>query len=60
MIVLWEDIFTSKKFDAREMLAARRSEDGGALQSYFQSIVYTRRYHNKYKAGALFPILEAS
>lgn len=57
MIVLWEDIITSKDFDAREMLAARRSEDNRALQNYVERLVETRRYHNKYKAGALFPDL---
>ena len=57
MIVLWEDIFTSKKFDAREMLAARRSADHRALQKYVESMVDTRRYCNKYKTGALFPDL---
>ena len=57
MIVLWEDIFTSKNFDAREMLAARRSEDNGALQDYVERMVDTRRYWNKYKAGAMFPDL---
>ena len=57
MIVSWEDIFTSEDFDAREMLAARRSEDHSALQNYVERLVDTRRYHNKYKAGALFPDL---
>ncbi len=57
MIVLWEDIFTSKNFDAREMLAARRSEDHRALQNYVERMVDTRRYCNKYKTGALFPDL---
>ena len=57
MIVLWEDIFTSEDFDAREMLAARRSEDHSALQNYVERLVDMRRYHNKYKAGALFPDL---
>ena len=57
MMVLWEDIFTSKNFDAREMLVARRSEDSMALQNCVERLVDTRRYHNKYKAGALFPDL---
>ena len=57
MTVLWEDIFTSRKFDAREMLAARRSADNRALQDYVERMVDTKRYHNKYKAGALFPDL---
>ena len=57
MIVLWEDIFTLKNFDAREMLAARRSKDNRALQNYVERMVDTRRYCNKYKTGALFPDL---
>lgn len=57
MIVLWEDIFTSKIFDAREMLAGRRSEAGRALQNYVERMVDTTRYRNKYKTGALFPDL---
>ena len=57
MIVLWEDIFTSKDFDAREILAARRSADSVALQNFVERLVDTRRYHNNYKAGALFPDL---
>lgn len=57
MTILWEDIFNSKNFDAREMLAARRSEDGQALQKYVERMVDTRRYWNKYKTGALFPDL---
>jgi len=57
MMVLWEDVFTSKKFDAREMLAPRRNEDGWALQAYVERMVDTRRYYNKYKTGVLFPDL---
>jgi len=57
MMVLWEDIFTLENFDAREMLAARRSEDNEALQRYVERMVDTRRYCNKYKTGALFPDL---
>ena len=57
MMVLWEDIFTSSNFDAREMLAARRSADGQALQKYVEKMVDTRKYWNKYKTGALFPDL---
>ncbi len=57
MMVLWEDIFTSKNFDPREMLAARRDGDGAALQNYVERMVDTRRYYNKYKTGLLFPDL---
>lgn len=57
MTNLWEEIFTSKDFDAREMLAARRSKDGSALQTYVEKMVDTRRYYHKYKTGALFPDL---
>ena len=56
MIVLWEDIFTSKNFDAREMLAARRSHNS-ALQEYVERMVDTRKYWNKYKSGLIFPDL---
>lgn len=59
MTVLWEDISTSKDFDAREMLAARRSKDNTALQSYVERMVDTRRYFNRYKTGALFPDLRS-
>lgn len=55
MMALWQEIFASKKFNTREMLAARGSGDGETLQRYIEGIVDTRKYWNKYKAGMLFP-----
>lgn len=55
MMALWQEIFASKKFNTREMLAARRSGDGETFQRYIEGIVDTRKYWNKYKAGMLFP-----
>lgn len=57
MMVLWEDVFTSKNFDPREMLDVRRDEDGMELQNYVERMVDTRRYYNKCKTGLLFPVL---
>jgi hypothetical protein len=57
MVQLYAEIFAAKGFNVREMLAARRSEDGRALQRYVERMVDVRKYHNKYKAGGLFPDL---
>ena len=57
MTRLYAEIFAAQGFDVREMLAARRSGDGLALQRYVERMVDVRKYHNKYKAGAWFPDL---
>ena len=57
MVLLYQELFKSTKFDAREMYAARRSPDHRALQKYIERMVDVRQYQNMYKAGALFPDL---
>jgi hypothetical protein len=54
---LYVEIFAAKRFDVKEMLAARKSEDGLALQRYVERMMDVRKYYNKYKAGGLFPDL---
>jgi hypothetical protein len=43
MIQLYAEIFTAKRFDIREMLATRRSEDGQAPQRYVERMVDVRK-----------------
>jgi hypothetical protein len=57
MIQLYAELFKTRGFDVREMLAARRNDDPVALQRYVERMVDVR---NKYKAGALFPDLKGS
>jgi hypothetical protein len=57
MIQLYAELFKTRGFDVREMLAARRNDDPVALQRYVERMVDVRKYQNKYKAGALFPDL---
>ena len=55
MMLLYQELFDSPTFDAREMLAARRSADPEALQKYIEKMVDVKKYWNKYKSDALFP-----
>jgi hypothetical protein len=57
MIQLYAELFKTRGFDVREMLAARRNDDPVALQRYVERMVDVRKYQNKNKAGALFPDL---
>lgn len=57
MINMWEEVFNQPAFDPRDMLAARRSADSGALQMYVGSLVDIKKYFNKYKTHVLFPNL---
>jgi hypothetical protein len=54
---MYSEIFAAKGFEVREMIAARRSEDGLALHGYVERMVDVRKYQDKYMAGALFPDL---
>jgi len=56
MIQLYTEIFAVSRLDIREMLAAR-SEDRQALQRHVESMADVRKFHNKYRAGGLFPDL---
>jgi len=54
MIQLYLEIFAAKNFDVREIIAARRSDDGLAMQQYVGKMVDFRKYHNIYKTRAVF------
>ena len=54
LMLLYRDLFALQHFHAGEMLAARRSADRAALQRYFEGVVDTRMYWNKYKTSLLF------
>ena len=60
MMVLYRDLFSSEKFDPREMLAARRGTGGETLQGYIERLLDTRKYWNKYKTGLMFPDVRGS
>ena len=55
MMLLYQELFNSPIFEAREMLAARRSADHEALTKYIEKMVDVSKYQNIYKAGTLFP-----
>ena len=57
MMLLYQELFDASTFDAREMLAARRSADYGAFQNYIEKMVDVKKYWNIYKADLLFPNL---
>lgn len=47
MMLLDQELFNAPKFDAREMLAARRSADNMALTNYIEKMVDVEKYWNK-------------
>ena len=57
MMVLYQELFNAPTFDAREMLAVRRSADYEAFQNYIEKMVDVKKYWNIYKADILFPNL---
>jgi len=57
MIHLYAELFKTRRFDVREILAARRNKDPSAMQRYVERMVDVRKYQNKYKTGSLFPDL---
>ena len=44
-----------KKFDVKEILAAKRSDIDRHYSGIWEKIRGVRKYHNKYKARGLFP-----
>ena len=54
MMLLYQELFDAPTFDAREMLAARRSADDGAFQNYIEKMVDVKKYWNTYEADLLF------
>lgn len=53
MMLLYQELFDSPSFDAREMLAARRDANPEALQKYIEKMVDVKKYWNNNKSDIL-------
>lgn len=54
MMFLYQELFNTPKFDAREMLAARRSADTMDLTNYIEKMVDVKKYWNYTKQTSFF------